>query len=98
VEKQRVAVQAAGELADRKVAQQAYQQELTRLEREAAARSVLRAIYSPNQLQEQMTWFWMNHFSVFRFKANVRAMLADYEESAIRPHALVRFRTLLGAV
>ena len=81
----------------RKAAQTAYQQELTRLAREAATRAVLRALYSPHQLQEKMTWFWMNHFSVFQFKMNVRAMVADYEENAIRPHALGRFRSLLGA-
>ena len=82
---------------ERRAAQRAYQQELTRLGREAATRSVLRAIYSANQLQEQMTWFWMNHFNVFQFKANVRAMVGDYEENAIRAHALGRFRDLLGA-
>jgi uncharacterized protein (DUF1800 family) len=88
---------AIGDAADKKLAQQAYQQELTRLGREAATRALLRALYSPDQLQEQMTWFWMNHFSVFQFKNNVRAMLGDYEEHAIRPHALGRFRALLGA-
>jgi len=82
---------------ERKAAQQAYQKELTRLGREAQARMVLRALYSPQQLREQMTWFWMNHFSVFQFKLNVRALVADYEEHAIRPHALGRFRDLLGA-
>jgi uncharacterized protein (DUF1800 family) len=45
-----------------------------------------------------MTWFWANHFSVFQFKANLRVLIADYEERAIRPHALGRFRDLLGAV
>jgi uncharacterized protein (DUF1800 family) len=78
--------------------QKAYQQALNRLGREAMARTLLRAIYSPDQLQEQMTWFWANHFSVFQFKANLRVLVADYEERAIRPHALGRFRTLLGAV
>ena len=29
---------------------------------------LLRAVYSPDQLQEEMTWFWMNHFSVFQLK------------------------------
>lgn len=82
---------------DKKAAQQAYQQELNRLAREAASRHVLRALYSPRQLQEQMTWFWLNHFSVFQNKANIRAMVGDYEDSAIRPHALGRFRDLLGA-
>jgi uncharacterized protein (DUF1800 family) len=82
---------------ERKPLQQAYQQELTRLGREAQTRMLLRALYSPQQLEEQMTWFWMNHFSVFQFKNNVRALVADYEEHAIRPNALGRFRDLLGA-
>src|SRR5216684_3983425 len=81
---------------EKKAAQQAYQQELTRLGREAAARMLLRALYSPWQLREQMTWFWMNHFNVFQYKANLRVLVADYEERAIRPHALGRFRELLG--
>ncbi len=81
---------------DKKAAQQAYQQELNRLAREAASRHILRALYSPRQLQEQMTWFWLNHFSVFQNKANIRAMVGDYEDTAIRPHALGRFRELLG--
>ncbi len=82
---------------EKRAAQQAYQQELTRLAREAATRHLLRALYSPRQLQEQMTWFWLNHFSVFQSKANIRAMVGDYEDTAIRPHALGRFRDLLRA-
>jgi len=81
----------------KKAAQRAYQQELNRLAKEAATRSLLRDLYSPNQLQEQMTWFWMNHFSVHQGKANLRAMVGDYEENAIRPHALGKFRDLLSA-
>jgi uncharacterized protein (DUF1800 family) len=81
----------------KKAAQQAYQDELTRLSREAASRMLLRALYSPDQLREQMAWFWMNHFSVHQYKANLRALVADYEERAIRPHALGRFRDLLAA-
>jgi uncharacterized protein (DUF1800 family) len=81
----------------RKAAQRAYQQELNRLAKEAATRSLLRDLYSPNQLQEQMTWFWMNHFSVHQGKANLRVMVGDYEEHAIRPHALGKFRDLLSA-
>jgi uncharacterized protein (DUF1800 family) len=97
VEQQRRAMVAVRDPAEQKVARQAYQQELTRLGREAATRSVMRALYSPNQLQEQMTWFWMNHFNVFQGKANIRAYVGDYEERAIRAHALGRFRDLLGA-
>ncbi|MGI4877747.1 MAG: DUF1800 domain-containing protein, partial [Janthinobacterium lividum] len=63
----------------------------------AAARSILRAIYSPDQLQEQLTWFWMNHFNVHLGKNNIRLVIGDYEETAIRPHALGRFRDLLEA-
>lgn len=75
----------------------AYQQELTRLAREAAARSLLRAVYSPNQMQEQMAWFWMNHFNISNQKHNLRAMLGDFEEQAIRPYALGNFRDVLRA-
>lgn len=75
----------------------AYQQELTRLAREAAARSLLRAVYSPAQLHEQMVWFWMNHFNISNQKQNLRAMLGDFEEQAIRPYALGNFRDLLRA-
>jgi uncharacterized protein (DUF1800 family) len=82
---------------EKKAARQAYQQRLNGLAREAQQRFVLRALYSPNQLQEQMTWFWMNHFNVNLRKDNIRAMVGDYEENAIRPHALGRFRDLLGA-
>ena len=82
----------------KKAAQQAFQQEMNRLAREAASRHLLRALYSSHQVQEQMSWFWMNHFSVFQGKGNLRAMVGDYEESAVRPHALGKFRELLGAV
>lgn len=82
----------------RKAAQNDYQQALNRLSREAAHRDLLRALYSPNQLREQMQWFWFNHFNVHQYKSNIRAMLGDYQEHAIRPHALGRFRDLLGAV
>jgi uncharacterized protein (DUF1800 family) len=64
---------------------------------EARRRELLRAIYSPAQLKEQMVWFWLNHFSVFEQKANVRWMMADYSEHAIRPHALGHFRDLVMA-
>jgi len=60
-------------------------------------RHLLRALYSPAQLREQMTWFWMNHFNVYAGKAQVRYLLPDYEAQAIRPHALGKFRDLLMA-
>ncbi len=64
---------------------------------ETARRHVMRALRSPTQLHEEMTWFWMNHFSVFSGKANLRWTLADYEDKAIRPHALESFRELVMA-
>ena len=78
-------------------AQKDYQQELNRLAREAATRSVLLDVYSTNQLQQQVSWFWLNHFSVHQGKHNLRAMVGDYEMNAIAPHALGKFRDLLGA-
>ncbi|GAC1414881.1 MAG: DUF1800 domain-containing protein [Burkholderiaceae bacterium] len=98
LEKHRVAVDVIGDEKQKKNAQQAYQQELNLLARNAAARSLLRDLYSPNQLQEQMTWFWLNHFNIHQGKHNLRAMVGDYEENAIRPHALGKFRGLLTAV
>ena len=62
-----------------------------------ADRAVWRALYSPNQLQEQMTWFWMNHFNVYAPKGDVGAFIGSYEDRAIRAHALGKFRDLLAA-
>ena len=98
MEKQRKDADALKDDTEKKAAQQAYQSELTRLSREAATRHLLRALYSPTQVQEQMAWFWLNHFNVHLYKHNLRAMLGDYEDSALRTHALGRFRDLLGAV
>lgn len=79
----------------KRAAQQDYQRELNRLAREAATRALLRDLYSPKQLQEQMTWFWVNHFNVHQQKHMIRAMLGDYERR-LRAHALGRFADLLA--
>ncbi len=81
----------------KKAAQQAHQQALNELGREAATRSLLRDVYAPDQLRQKMTWFWFNHFNVHLHKADIRATIADYEENALRRHALGRFRDLLVA-
>ena len=78
-------------------AQKAYQQAMNDLSKQAAARSLLRDLYSPDQLKEQMTWFWMNHFNIHEQKRDIRAMVADYEDQAVRPRALGKFRDLLEA-
>ncbi|HEY0996468.1 MAG TPA: DUF1800 domain-containing protein, partial [Gemmatimonadaceae bacterium] len=57
-----------------------------------------RAVASERQLQEVMVDFWANHFSVFAGKGLVRLFIPQYERDAIRPHALGKFRDLLGAV
>lgn len=91
---------AAAKLQDpsgRQAAQQAYAKTMADLKQQTAARSLLRDLYSPHQLQEQMTWFWMNHFNVQADKRDIRAMIGDYEDRAIRPHALGKFRDLLKA-
>lgn len=96
LEGQRKAADAVVDDDQKKEAQQAYQQELNRLAREAMSRQVLLALYSPRQVQEQMAWFWSNHFSVHQGKHNLRAMLGDWDHT-LRVHALGRFRDLLGA-
>jgi uncharacterized protein (DUF1800 family) len=98
IETARKAGEALPTEAERKAAQEAYQQALNKISRETAHRHLLRALYSPNQLLEQMQWFWFNHFNVHQFKNNIRLLVGDYEERAIRPHALGKFRDLLGAV
>ncbi len=65
---------------------------------------VFRAVYSGKQLEEVLTDFWLNHFNVYENKTVIpldnayRALLADYENKAIRPHVLGRFRDLVLAV
>jgi uncharacterized protein (DUF1800 family) len=91
------AVQASKGSDDNDAARKAFQQKLQQLGREAATRSLLRDLYSKNQLKEQLTWFWMNHFNVSQNKNDIRALIGDYEETAIRPHVLGKFRDLLAA-
>jgi uncharacterized protein (DUF1800 family) len=93
----RQAAQAKKGTPDYDAAQKIYQQKLSDLARQAAARSLLRDLYSQNQLKEQLTWFWMNHFNVSQNKNDIRAFVGDYEENAIRPHVLGKFRDLLAA-
>jgi uncharacterized protein (DUF1800 family) len=91
---------AANQMADGEAkteAKKAYQQGMQDLVRQAQTRSLLRDLYSPDQIKEQMTWFWLNHFNVHAQKRDVRAMIGDYEDQAIRPRALGKFRDLLEA-
>lgn len=81
----------------RQAAYRAYRQQLTHLGAEASHRLLLRAVHAPQQLQERLTSFWCNHFSVFEHKGLLRAMVGDYEQHTIRPLALGRFEDLLIA-
>lgn len=80
-----------------KDARKPFQDEMNSLEREAQTRSLLRDLYSKNQLKEELTWFWFNHFNVHAKKGVIRALVGDYEDRAIRPHVLGKFRDLLAA-
>lgn len=63
----------------------------------AVERSMVRDIYSRDQLREQLTWFWFNHFNI-RFVGTGYGPLAnDYLERTIRPRALGRFCDLVHA-
>jgi uncharacterized protein (DUF1800 family) len=90
-------INALPEGSDKQAARQKLNEEGNQAAYEARRRELLRAIYSPAQLKEQMAWFWLNHFSVYEYKANVRWLLDDYSEQAIRPHALGHFRDLVMA-
>jgi uncharacterized protein (DUF1800 family) len=57
-----------------------------------------RAVVSERQLDEVMTDFWSNHFTVFAGKGQTRLFIPAFDREAIRPHALGKFRDLLGAV
>ena len=57
-----------------------------------------RAVASERQLEEVMTDFWENHFSVFAGKGQTRIFIPSYDRDVIRPRALGKFRDLLGAV
>jgi uncharacterized protein (DUF1800 family) len=94
---QNKAARAIADPDQKQAAQAAYFKHRDQLSRQAMMRLALRCLYGQDQLREQMTWFWLNHFSVFAAKADVGPMIGDYEERAIRPFALGHFRDLLEA-
>ena len=65
--------------------------------REAVEARMMRAIEGPRQLQEVMTAFWFNHFNIFAGKGLDNIWTGAFEQTAIRPHTMGKFRTLLGA-
>jgi uncharacterized protein (DUF1800 family) len=57
-----------------------------------------RDVYSPAQLQQVMTDFWLNHFNVYLHKnEETPYYLVSFERDVIRPRALGKFEDLLVA-
>ncbi len=79
-----------GDLKDARIRQQIVM-------REALEARIARAIDGPRQLQEVLTAFWFNHFNVFRGKGLDNIWTGSFEETAIRPHTMGKFRTMLLA-
>jgi uncharacterized protein (DUF1800 family) len=92
------AVNAMPDGPDKEQARKSINERGNKLANEAIRRDLLRAVYSKDQLQEQMIWFWLNHFSVYQYKANLRWLVGDYEERAIRPNVFGHFKDLVLAV
>lgn len=91
------AANAVPDLDARRTALAAHQGAVSEVYRRSVAATLLRALYAPDQVRERMTWFWFNRFNVHQGKANLRLLVGDYVDTAIRPHALGRFRDLLAA-
>jgi Protein of unknown function (DUF1800) len=85
-----------GKPGDRQAGQRGRQRARVILDQAFEAR-ILRAVESPRQLEEVMVNFWFNHFNVFSQKGLDHLWIGSYEEEAIRPNVLGRFRDLLGA-
>ncbi len=64
---------------------------------ELQAGTLARAIYSQRQLYEMMVQFWSDHFSIYMLDGPVVFLKTTDDREVIRPHAMGRFRDLLGA-
>jgi uncharacterized protein (DUF1800 family) len=78
-------------------ARKAARREARQVIMEAVEARIVRAVYAMRQLHEVMVAFWFNHFNVFAGKGLCSIWSGAFEEEAIRPHAMGRFRDLLGA-
>ncbi|PWT94578.1 MAG: DUF1800 domain-containing protein [Candidatus Melainabacteria bacterium] len=88
-------IEQSGDGDNRKMEAQIRQNNFRSIYQDASKARILRALESPRQLQEVMTDFWFNHFNVFANKGLDHIWIGSYEEQAIRPHALGKFRDLL---
>ncbi len=73
------------------------QQQSRQVTNQAIEARLWRSIYSQKQLNEVMVDFWYNHFNVHADKGIDRLWVGAYEQQAIRPYAMGKFRDLLGA-
>src|SRR5271166_680917 len=89
-------IDAAWGLLDPKVARP--NEEQLRPYQEVAAATILRAVHSRAQLNEQLVAFWHDHFNVLATDdRRIGCALPAYDRDVIRPHALGNFRELLEA-
>jgi uncharacterized protein (DUF1800 family) len=71
---------------------------VAKIKEKAIQSRLYRSIASRRQLQEVMVDFWFNHFNVYMGKGVMGTIwVPSYEQDAIRPYALGKFRDLLGA-
>jgi hypothetical protein len=63
-----------------------------------SAGKIIHAQVGERQLLEVVSDFWENHFSVYNGKMPSRESLIVWDRDVLRPHALGKFRDLLGAV
>ena len=67
------------------------------VKRELQQATLLRAVYSPQQLYEVMVDFWTNHFNIDQNKGDCVWLKTVDDREVIRPHALGNFHDLLSA-
>ena len=68
-----------------------------RVARELVAGTIIRQIFSPNQLYELMVDFWSNHFSIHAFAPPEVFLKGADDREVIRKHALGHFPEMLKA-
>ncbi len=73
------------------------QQQARQVTNQAIKARLWRSIYSQRQLNEVMVDFWYNHFNVYADKGIDKLWVGAYEQQAICPYAMGKFRDLLGA-
>lgn len=86
-----------GDKAARRASYGQFATKMKTYQNETVERSILRDLYSADQLREQMTWFWFNHFNVRIANQPLSALVLDYEEATIRPRAFGKFCDLVNA-